>query len=315
MISTIKKGGIFSVAIALFLIAGCCWPLFYKWFVLGELSISFLIKTILSIFLLVVQSFWLSQLLTRLGLIEQRTLWPVVVAMMVGFFTPEQFLAWEVILSNFFWLILFERTLFAFDDTQENLPLFIDIGFWFGMACLFYPKTIYLSPLIIVITGLITSVNLNKFLLAIQTFLIVVVGVLGVLWVFFPNIFNSEIHSLGFSTDFTAVLLPEYFYSYCVIAVALLLLFPVVSGIIRYVQTQSRNFVNSMVLLLIFGFTITLFSGVDTSKSAMFLSLPIICLISLGMFHMKNRLLANLFTIALVFALFMVKWAYILKMF
>ncbi len=314
MIKTIKKGGVFAISLSVVLVAVVIFVPITAYFHVGleKLPIqSQWAKYLIPFLCIIIQSVWFYRVIHNSRFFEQSSLlpWIIVLALLVS--SPEQLMNWNTIMVNFIWLIFYQKLFYLQDQMLSHAQIFMETGILICVAFIFYPKAIYLLPLLFVMLNQFAASDLNRFFLVIVSFLMVAISVLSIGYFYFSSDWIVAIpENLKLSVDINSLTQPRFLYPVIVWLSTLVLLIPVVYNQLSFMQTKNRTIINMLYLQILCVLGITIFSGKSVSASMAMAALPLAFIISWGVYHIKNRWLANVLVLLTVFALVLIQWTY-----
>ena len=264
--------------------------------------------------LILIQAVWFQRVIHNARFFEQWSAWPWFVFMTLAVLLPSQLTTPAVFIPNFIWLILYQKLFYPQDRELTDMRIFMDAGVLFAVACLFYPKTIYMFPFLLILLSQFASTSLNRFYLVILSFIMTTLTVVVIGWIFIePNWIDQLISGIQPAINADAAIQPATLYSYVAIFTILLVLFPVVYNRLSFMQTQNRIVINMIYLQGLFVLATAIISGGRIDESLVLMVLPASFIISFGSYHVRNRWIANIAILCFVFALVLIQWTYMRK--
>jgi hypothetical protein len=275
-------------------------PLFL--FLFRQLVAKREILILLSLSMIVLQSFLLAAVINRNAVLRDTSHLPSLMYVILMSCFPEQLSFNPLLFSNFF-IIFFLHALFQFYKTESASINAMDAGIFIGIASLFYWPCLFLFPLIWAALIILRPFQWREW----------IASVLGVMlpFIFFAAyLFWFDMLSLQ---SIKAILEPFYkvqfstVYNKTYIILFVILAFIVVASLIKFSQdlsTFSKLRTRKFLLLFVWFFVFAVLSYLVSSKKTMislsFLAIPLSVLISNYFLSLKNQVLAELLFLILL---------------
>lgn len=313
MITAVKKGGLGAIIIAIVLVISTTFIPFFESFHLTMKPIfSYTwIDRVVFVVIVLIQSIWFQRVIHNARFFERSSVWPWISFMVLIGLTPGQFLSIEALITNFIWLIFYQKLFYHKDRELANYHIFMDAGVLLSIGFLFFPKFIYFLPFVLILLNQFAVTDLNRFYLVVFSFLMVAISAIAI-----GYMFVSKTWALGFMEelvpriDFKFLQEPKLLYTYLTVLILPILLTPVIFNRLGYMQTQNRTVINMLYLQIAFTLIVAILSGTRAEDTLVMLALPLAFLVSFGSYHLKHRWLTNLFVLFLLFALVLIQWTY-----
>lgn len=327
MINSIHRGGIFAILFLLALVVPLHIIRFYVAFVLEKsqtvqinlfdhaLLVSKQVYLLSVIVILVVQAFIFGALINRHQFFETSTFWPFIVFLMFGISNYYQIFTPNLLLYNFVFLYSYHRIFRINEDEMSDYQIFMDLGTAFGIGVLIFPDSIYLLPIYLLAINQFAVFDVNRLLLYLVSFSMIVFAVLCTSYLFFSKTwmlhFYKDALLQGFNiSDLTN---PLVLYPLIVMGIATLVVLPPILSNLNFMPNQNKKIFNVMLIHLVVGVLLVLASNTHRESTSVLLGIPLAFLFTFGSGHLKRRIFANLLMIFIIFALVFIQWVYMLN--
>jgi len=325
LIQQLRKGGIYALITGIVML-GASKFFFYaqfgnpdfgelsdvKFYFSGiEISIHVLLAKILVVIFLLLQAFWLTELVNRERIFERDNY------LVFWFFLLASVLSWqqsyqlEPVLFHFVLFYVISRCLKLSDEELTKQNIYLDIGSVFGFGLLFFPLGIFYLPVILLTLNSFTRFDINRLLLLILGMVMIFLGVSVLSYILSDMSVIAQLReqfsvsdNLGNSIWNNPSSKAIFVWLLSIVCLAPLLLTQLGRSPVR-----QRKMMRVFWLIPAFGLPIFLFSG-GASHAVTLMVIPI----AMGWSFIGNRakklLWPNLILLATIWALFVLQWSY-----
>jgi len=305
----LRKSGV-SVLLGILLIAVVGSVPVFQFVTKGEATItpSTLIDLVIICLMLLFQASWFSSIMRKSGFVEQWTLLPTTIYVLLAISIPSSLEHPQVVAINFIWLIFYHRLFRLTDGEFEDRNIFMATGIWLCIGMLLYPKSIYLLPWVILLLNQFTT-GIQRFAIVLLSFIVVAFSALSIIYLYIspdwilgllaslkPE-WSTEIFSKAYTTNY-----------YIGVLAAMILVSAVVLRQLNFMQTKNRSIIQ-MVLLQVVVIVITaILSGNHGSQALLLAVAPVALFVGFGSNYVKSRLIFNIGLAILLFAVVFNQW-------
>lgn len=254
------------------------------------------------------QAMWHASIMRRSGFIEQWTLLPATLFVVISVSIPGSFDHPYIVAINFIWLIFYHRLFRLTDGEFEDRNIFMDAGIWLCIGMLFYPKSLYLFPWVVLLLNQFTT-GIQRFAIVLLSFVVVAFSALSITYLYIsPRWVLQLLDSLTaqWSTEiFSKAYTTNYFVG---LLATVVLVGPVVLRQLNFMQTKNRTIIQMVLLQVIFIVITAILSGDNGSQALLMSIAPLALFVGFGANYVKSRLLFNVGLVILLFAIVFNQW-------
>lgn len=263
-----------------------------------------IVMLIVSLALIVMQAFFLTEVINRQGVLREASHLPALLYVVLMSCFPEQLSFNPLLFANFF-IIIFLNSIFNFFRSETAVFEVFDAGLFIGIGALFYWPCLFLFPIIWAGLYVLRPFELREWIASIVGVFLPFLFFGTLLYWFNILSLNSLIAMLEpfYNVQFSTAYNGTYIILFVILLIILLAsLFRFSRDLNTFAKVRTRKFLAIIVWFFLFAGLSYLVSVKRTMISLSFLAIPLSVIISNYFLSLKNQILAELIFLLLLAA-------------